>query len=190
MFGSNHRVELSLEHDIVPAQARPGGRSGTAGAAVERPAAGLGHGSRSASRDDWTISPNMVNHFSFAKNTFTRTATRPTWTRTGRTRSASRTSWTATRTSRRSTSPSTRPGARRRYNGTDQPGWGIKNDLSYIRGSHTLKFGFQHQNQNADGFGQQDIAGRADFNFLSTSIPGASILPGERRQFVRLVPAG
>ena len=28
------------------------------------------------------------------------------------------------------------------YNGTEQPGWGMKDDLSYIRGSHTMKFGF------------------------------------------------
>ncbi|MBL8220895.1 MAG: TonB-dependent receptor [Bryobacterales bacterium] len=63
------------------------------------------------------------------------------------------------------------------YNGTEQPGWGLKNDLSYVRGSHTFKFGFQHQNQNADGFGQQDIAGRADFSFLGTSIPGATTFP-------------
>ncbi len=63
------------------------------------------------------------------------------------------------------------------YNGTEQPGWGLKNDLSYVRGSHTYKFGFQHQNQNADGFGQQDIAGRADFSFLSTSIPGSTSFP-------------
>jgi len=53
----------------------------------------------------------------------------------------------------------------------------LKDDLSYIRGSHTLKFGFQHQNQNANGFGQQDIAGRADFNFLSTSIPANTSFP-------------
>jgi len=63
------------------------------------------------------------------------------------------------------------------YNGTEQPGWGLKNDLSYVRGSHTFKFGFQHQNQNADGFGQQDIAGRAEFSFLGTSIPGATTFP-------------
>jgi hypothetical protein len=63
------------------------------------------------------------------------------------------------------------------FNGTEQPGWGIKNDLSYIRGAHTFKFGFQHQNQNADGFGQQDIAGEAQFNFLNTSVPGQTAFP-------------
>ena len=63
------------------------------------------------------------------------------------------------------------------YNGTEQPGWGFKNDLSWIRGSHTMKFGFSFQDQNADGFGQQDISGRADFSFLSTSVPGATAFP-------------
>src|SRR5205085_11719566 len=32
-------------------------------------------------------------------------------------------------------------------------------------------------NQNANGFGQQDIAGRADFNFLNTSVPGQTSFP-------------
>ncbi|MBS1825158.1 MAG: TonB-dependent receptor [Acidobacteria bacterium] len=63
------------------------------------------------------------------------------------------------------------------YNGTEQPGWGLKDDLSYVKGKHTFKFGFQHQNQNADGFGQQDIAGRGDFSFLSTSVPGSTSFP-------------
>jgi hypothetical protein len=58
------------------------------------------------------------------------------------------------------------------YNGTEQPGWGLKNDLSWVRGQHSFKFGYQFQMQNADGFGQQDISGRADFSFLGTSVPG------------------
>ncbi|HUS07218.1 MAG TPA: TonB-dependent receptor, partial [Bryobacteraceae bacterium] len=60
------------------------------------------------------------------------------------------------------------------YNGTEQPGWSLKDDLSYIRGSHTMKFGFAFQSQNANGFGQQDIAGRAGFSYLNTSVPAAS----------------
>jgi hypothetical protein len=50
----------------------------------------------------------------------------------------------------------------------------MKNDLSYIRGSHTWKFGFAFQSQRANGYGQQDISGRAGFSFLGTSIPGAT----------------
>ena len=63
------------------------------------------------------------------------------------------------------------------YNGTNQPGFGMKEDLSYIKRSHTFKFGAQHQNQQANGFGQQDIGGHADFSFLSTSIPGNTTFP-------------
>lgn len=63
------------------------------------------------------------------------------------------------------------------YNGTDQPSKSFKDDLSWIRGSHTMKFGFSWIQQNANGFGQQDISGRADFSFLNTSIPGNTSFP-------------
>ncbi|MBI3210836.1 MAG: TonB-dependent receptor [Candidatus Solibacter usitatus] len=126
---------------------------------------------------DWTISSTMVNHFSYARNTFTKNSFSGNVDKNWKDKICIKnvvdcnqnfptinfseyTSWGSAS-----------------YNGTDQPGWGIKNDLSAIRGSHTLKFGFQHQNQNANGFGQQDIAGRADFNFLSTSIPGSTSFP-------------
>src|SRR5262249_19929685 len=126
---------------------------------------------------DWTISSSMINHFSFAKNTFTKNSYSANVDKNWKDKVCIKnvidcnqnfptvnftefTAWGATS-----------------YNGTDQPGWGIKNDLSYIRKSHTFKFGFQHQNQNANGFGQQDIGGRADFSFLSTSIPGQTTFP-------------
>jgi hypothetical protein len=126
---------------------------------------------------DWTISSNMVNHFSWARNTFTKNSFSGNVDQNWKDKVCIKnvidcnqnfpnlgftefTGWGADS-----------------YNGTHQPGWGIKNDLSYIRGSHTWKFGFQHQNQNADGFGQQDIAGEAQFNFLSTSIPGQTSFP-------------
>ncbi len=60
------------------------------------------------------------------------------------------------------------------YNGTDQPQWSLKDDLSYIRGKHTMKFGYAFESQRANGFGQQDISGRAGFSFLSTSVPAAT----------------
>lgn len=63
------------------------------------------------------------------------------------------------------------------YNGTEQPAKGFKDDLSYIRGAHTMKFGFSFMSQNANGFGQQHISGRADFSYLSTSIPGSTAFP-------------
>ena len=63
------------------------------------------------------------------------------------------------------------------YNGTDQPSKSFKDDLSWIHGSHTMKFGFSWIDQNANGFGQQDISGRADFSYLNTSIPGNTSFP-------------
>ncbi|MBI3681716.1 MAG: TonB-dependent receptor [Acidobacteria bacterium] len=60
------------------------------------------------------------------------------------------------------------------FNGTEQPLWSMKEDVSHIRGSHTLKFGFSFQSQRANGYGQQDISGRAGFSFLGTSVPAAT----------------
>jgi Carboxypeptidase regulatory-like domain len=59
-------------------------------------------------------------------------------------------------------------------NGTEQPLWSIKDDFSINRGTHNFKMGFSFQSQRAIGFGQQDIAGRARFNYLTTSVPGAT----------------
>ena len=59
-------------------------------------------------------------------------------------------------------------------NGTEQPRWSLKNDLNYMHGSHSLKFGFTYDHQEANGFGQQNIAGLAGFSFLETAVPGAT----------------
>ncbi|MBM3738236.1 MAG: TonB-dependent receptor [Acidobacteria bacterium] len=126
---------------------------------------------------DWTMSSSMVNHFSLAANGFTKNSFSANVDKNWKDKVCIAnvvdcnqnfptinltdfTSWGAVS-----------------YNGTRQPGWGLKNDLSYIRGAHTMKLGFQYQDQNADGFGQQDIAGRADFSYLGTSIPGQTAFP-------------
>jgi hypothetical protein len=62
------------------------------------------------------------------------------------------------------------------YNGTEQPRFSIKDDLTLSRGSHTIKSGFTFDRQQANGFGQQDLGGRAGFSFRGTSVPGASTL--------------
>ncbi|MFN0121387.1 MAG: carboxypeptidase regulatory-like domain-containing protein [Blastocatellia bacterium] len=59
-------------------------------------------------------------------------------------------------------------------NGTEQPLWSFKDDFSFNAGAHNLKAGMSFQSQRAFGFGQQDIAGRAGFSFLTTSVPGAT----------------
>ncbi len=59
-------------------------------------------------------------------------------------------------------------------NGTEQPLWSIKDDFTLNRGTHNFKMGFAFQSQRAIGYGQQDIAGRAGFSYLTTSVPGAT----------------
>ncbi|HEY2933753.1 MAG TPA: TonB-dependent receptor [Acidobacteriota bacterium] len=87
-------------------------------------------------------------------------------------------------------------------NGTKQPLWSYKDDFSLNWGRHNYKMGAAFQSQRAVGFGQQDIAGRARFSYLTTSVPGAtsatsgssfaSFLLGEaifgRTETVRSVP--
>ncbi|MBM3813839.1 MAG: TonB-dependent receptor [Acidimicrobiia bacterium] len=123
---------------------------------------------------DWTISSRMLNHFSIGGNMFYKVSGSPAVGENWKDRICMKnvidcnvnfaaatftefTNWGATS-----------------LNGTEQPLWSFKEDLSYIRGSHTFKFGASFQSQRANGFGQQDISGRAGFSFLSTSIPGAT----------------
>ena len=57
-------------------------------------------------------------------------------------------------------------------NGTKQPRWTLKNDFSLTAGNHTMKTGVTYDLQEANGFGQQAIAGSATFDYRSTSVPG------------------
>jgi hypothetical protein len=133
---------------------------------------------------DFTLTSTLVNHASFARNSFIKNsysgATTNDWKEKicmknvvdcnvnfPRVNFTEFSAWNSTA-----------------YNGTEQPGWGLKDDLSYIRGSHTMKFGFAFQSQNANGFGQQDISGRTDFSYQSTSVPAAtSFLTGGGSSF-------
>ncbi|HYZ87330.1 MAG TPA: carboxypeptidase regulatory-like domain-containing protein, partial [Bryobacteraceae bacterium] len=123
---------------------------------------------------DFTITPTLLNHFSYARNNFTKNSysigTGGEWKDKVCMKNVvdCNVNFPSIRFTEFSNWGSTA------YNGTRQPGSGIKNDLSWIRGKHSMKFSFQFQQQNADGFGQQDISGRADFSFLSTSVPGAT----------------
>lgn len=126
---------------------------------------------------DYTVTASMVNHFSWFKNTFRKDsfsgATGQDWASKVCMKGAvdcntnfpniqfpasDYTNWNSTT-----------------YNGTEQPGWALKDDLSYIRGAHTMKFGYSFHDQNANGFGQQDISGRADFSYQSTGVPGGTV---------------
>lgn len=123
---------------------------------------------------DWTISPRLLNHFSVGGNKFNKNSfsigTGQNWKDKVCIKNAvdcnvnfpnisfsDFTGWGSTA-----------------YNGTEQPMWAIKDDLSYIWGAHTFKFGYAFESQRANGFGQQNISGQASFSFLETSIPGAT----------------
>ena len=60
-------------------------------------------------------------------------------------------------------------------NGTFQPLFSIKNDLSYLRGKHNLKFGYNFDKQHANGFGQQNIGGAVGFNRNGTAVPASTV---------------
>jgi hypothetical protein len=59
-------------------------------------------------------------------------------------------------------------------NGTFQPLASVKNDLSYYRGKHNLKFGYNFDAQHANGFGQQTIGGSVGFNRNGTAVPAST----------------
>ncbi len=123
---------------------------------------------------DWTISPRVFNHFSLGFNTFNKdsfsTNVGKNWkskvcilnavdcnVNLGNVAFSEFSGWGGAAD-----------------NGTEQPRRTFKDDLSYIRGSHALKFGFTYDHQEANGFGQQNIAGQASFSFLETAVPGAT----------------
>ena len=123
---------------------------------------------------DWTISPRLLNHFTIGGNKFSKNSyssgTGQNWASKVCIKNAvdcnvnfpnisfsEFTSWGSTA-----------------YNGTEQPSWSLKEDLSYIRGAHTMKFGYAFESQRANGFGQQNISGQATFSFAETAVPGAT----------------
>jgi len=123
---------------------------------------------------DWTINPRLLSHFSIGGNKFYKDAYSPNvgknWknkicipnavdcnTNYPNVTFTEFTGWGATAD-----------------NGTEQPMWAIREDLSFIRGAHTLKFGYDFQSPHAAGFGQQNISGNAGFSFLETAVPGAT----------------
>ncbi len=124
--------------------------------------------------EDWMISPRLFNHFSIGGNQFSKNSYSPNsggnWANKVCIKNAvdcnvnfpvigfsEFTGWGSTA-----------------YNGTEQPSWSLKDDISFIKGAHTMKFGYAFQSQRANGFGQQNIAGQAGFSFLETAVPGAT----------------
>jgi len=123
---------------------------------------------------DWTLSPRLFNHFAIGGNQFYKNSFSPNAGQNWKSKVCipnavdcnvnfpvlaftESTGWGSTA-----------------YNGTEQPSWSLKNDLSYIHGAHSMKFGYAFESQRANGFGQQNIAGQAAFSFLETAVPGAT----------------
>ncbi len=59
-------------------------------------------------------------------------------------------------------------------NGSENAIYAFNNDTTWIKGKHTVKFGGMFQQSNYNGFGRQDVAGRANFQTIGTSLPGIS----------------
>jgi hypothetical protein len=57
-------------------------------------------------------------------------------------------------------------------NGSENQIYAFNNDTTWIKGRHTIKFGGMFQQGNYNGFGRQDVAGRANFSFIGTGLPG------------------
>ena len=174
MIGSKHHASVLWNKTSYLGKPGPGGAPGLPGTLYN---GSITDWQTNAIRlvHDWTISANMVNHLSYARNRFVKNSYSPNVDLNWKDKVCIKNAVDCNQNfpSINFTDGLTSWGGAS-YNGTNQPGWGLKDDLSYIRGSHTFKFGFQHQDQNADGFGQQDIAGRADFSNLSTSVPGVT----------------
>lgn len=57
-------------------------------------------------------------------------------------------------------------------NGSENAIFAFNNDTTWIKNNHTFKFGGMFQQGNYNGFGRQDVAGRANFSTIGTSVPG------------------
>jgi hypothetical protein len=59
-------------------------------------------------------------------------------------------------------------------NGSENDIMAFNDDLTWIKGRHTFKFGAMYQHSWYNGFGRQDVAGRGNFSFIGTGVPGNS----------------
>lgn len=121
---------------------------------------------------DWTISNRVLNHFSIGGNKFYKYSVSPNVGQDFGLCFKGAVDCTANFPAVEFTEFSAWGGAAE--NGTEQPMWSFKDDFSFSSGTHNFKIGAAFQSQRAIGFGQQDIAGRAGFSYLTTSVPGAT----------------
>ncbi len=172
-FGSNHHLSFFYNHTRYDSTPGPSGPSGLPEPLWNGQVSNYGASLYRFSYD-WTISPRMFNHLSVGGNEFYKNSYSP----------SSGLNWKSkvcipnavdcnVNFPNISFSEFTGWGSTA-YNGTEQPSWSLKDDFSYIRGAHTMKFCYAFTSQRANGFGQQNIAGQATFSFLETGVPGSS----------------
>jgi hypothetical protein len=172
-FGSNHHLSFFYNKTRYDSSPGPSGPSGLPEPLWNGQVSNYG-ASLYRLNYDWTISPRLFNHLSVGGNEFYKNSYSPNSGGNWKSKICipnavdcnvnfpnlsftEFTGWGSTA-----------------YNGTEQPSWSLKDDFSYIRGAHTMKFGYAFQSQRANGFGQQNISGQASFSFLETAVPGAT----------------
>jgi hypothetical protein len=103
--------------------------------------------------EDWTITPRLLNHFSIGGNTFFKNSYSPNSGKNWKDKVCIKNAVDCnTNFPNISFSDETGWGSTT-YNGTEQPNWSIKEDLSWVRGAHIMKFGYAFTSQRANGFG-------------------------------------
>jgi Carboxypeptidase regulatory-like domain len=125
---------------------------------------------------DWVVSPTMVNHLSMGVNTFNKNAFSPNVDQNWQSKVCIPNAVDCNQNFGILSFSEFSTWGGSSYNGTEQPRFSIKDDLTLVQGTHTIKIGFTYDRQQANGFGQQDLGGRAGFSFLETAIPGATTL--------------
>lgn len=123
---------------------------------------------------DWTVNPRMLNLLSIGLNSFDKTSGSPNVGRGWRDRVCLGNVPDCNRNMMNNAFSEFTQWGGTATNGTFQPAWQIREDFSWVKGKHTMKFGYLFHHQAAEGFGEQDIAGRAEYSFLGTSVPAAT----------------
>jgi hypothetical protein len=125
---------------------------------------------------DWIVGPRTVNHLSVGVNTFNKDSYSPNVGQNWRERICIPNSVDCNVNMGIISFTEFTTWGGSADNGTEQPRFSIKDDLSLSRGKHTIKTGFTFDRQQANGFGQQDIGGRAGFSYRETAVAGATTL--------------
>ncbi len=123
---------------------------------------------------DWTISPRLLNHFDIGGNHFIKNSFSPNVTGNWKSKLCMKNVIDCNANFPELAFTEFTGWGTDSYNGTEQPLWAIKDDLSYSRGKHNFKFGYAFESQRANGFGQQQIAGASGYSFLGTGVPGVT----------------